>query len=92
MTIVGQTEIYNRETLIGPFLVHKFFGSQTPPPHLLGLRYVMPCHVMSCHVMSCHVMSCEVMSCHVKSCHATWAVRGGAEGPSQQGVCRPGMY
>ena len=32
-TIMGETEIYRCENLVGPFLVHTF-GSQTPPPLL----------------------------------------------------------
>ena len=32
VTIVGKTEIYNRENLIGPFLVHKLLGLRPPPP------------------------------------------------------------
>ena len=31
-TIVGNNEIYRRETLIGPFLVHKCLGPRPPPP------------------------------------------------------------
>ena len=29
---MGNTEIYNRENLMGPFLVHKLLGPRTPPP------------------------------------------------------------
>ena len=31
-TIVGNIKIYNREHLVGPFLVHKLFGLKPPPP------------------------------------------------------------
>ena len=31
-TIAGNNEIYNREHLVGPFLVHKLFGLKPPPP------------------------------------------------------------
>ena len=41
MTIVGTDEIYNREHLIGPFLVHKLLGPRPPPPSsLLMLAWV----------------------------------------------------
>ena len=30
--IVGNNEVYHWENLVGPFLVHQNFGSQTPPP------------------------------------------------------------
>ena len=32
VTIVGKNEIYNRENLVGPFLVHKRLGPRSPPP------------------------------------------------------------
>ena len=32
VTIVGKSEIYNRENLVGPFLVHKLFFAPPPPP------------------------------------------------------------
>ena len=32
VTIVGKNEIYNREHLIGPFLVHKLSSPSPPPP------------------------------------------------------------
>ena len=31
VTIVGKNEIYNRENLIGPFLVHKLSSPKNPP-------------------------------------------------------------
>ena len=31
-TIVGKNEVYNRENLVGPFLVHKLLGPRPPPP------------------------------------------------------------
>ena len=34
VTIVGRNETYNRENLIGPFLVHNFLGPRPPPPSL----------------------------------------------------------
>ena len=41
VTIVGENEICKRENLVGPFLVHKLFGPQTPPP-LLPLSTAPP--------------------------------------------------
>ena len=32
VTIVGKHEIYPRENLIGPLLVHKVLGPRPPPP------------------------------------------------------------
>ena len=32
MTIAGENEIYIRENLIGPFLVHKLLGPKPRPP------------------------------------------------------------
>ena len=32
-TTVGNNKNYNRENLVGPFLVRKTFGSQTSPPN-----------------------------------------------------------
>ena len=32
VTIVGKNEIYNRENLVRPFLVHQVLGSKPPPP------------------------------------------------------------
>ena len=32
VTIVGKNEIYNRENLVGPFLVHKLLGPRHPLP------------------------------------------------------------
>ena len=32
MTIAGKNEIYNRENLVRPFLVHQVLGSKTPSP------------------------------------------------------------
>ena len=32
MTIVGKNEIYNRENLVRPFLVHQVLGPKPPPP------------------------------------------------------------
>ena len=32
VTVVGKSEIYNRENLVGPFLVHTFFSPRPPPP------------------------------------------------------------
>ena len=34
VTIVGKPEMYNWENVIGPFLVHKFWGPRSPPPPL----------------------------------------------------------
>ena len=31
VTVVGKNEIYNRQNLVGPFLVHKFLGPDPPP-------------------------------------------------------------
>ena len=33
-TIVGQNEVYHRENLVGPFVVHNFGGDAPPPPSL----------------------------------------------------------
>ena len=38
VTIVGKNKIYNRENLVGPFLVHKILGPSPPLPHLLPRR------------------------------------------------------
>ena len=32
VTIVGKNEIYNRENLVRPFLVHQVLGPKPPPP------------------------------------------------------------
>ena len=32
VTTVGKNEIYNRENLVGPFLVHKIWVPDPPPP------------------------------------------------------------
>ena len=32
VTIAGPNEIYNRENIVGPFLVHKLLGLRPPPP------------------------------------------------------------
>ena len=32
VTIVGKNEIYNRENLVRPFLVHQVLGDKPPPP------------------------------------------------------------
>ena len=34
VTVVGKSEIYNRATLVGPFLVHKILGPRPPLPPL----------------------------------------------------------
>ena len=36
MTIVGKNEIYNREHLVGPFLVHKLLGPLPPFEYFPG--------------------------------------------------------
>ena len=39
VTIVGKTEIYNRESLDGPFLIHKILGPGPPPTPFLILPW-----------------------------------------------------
>ena len=46
VTIVGKNEIYNKENLVGPFLVHKIFGSQTPSPPPPSAQQT-PCPLLS---------------------------------------------
>ena len=38
VTIVGNNEIYKRENLVGPFLVHKLLGPRPPTPPLFKLH------------------------------------------------------
>ena len=42
VSIVGKNEIYKRENLVGPFLVHKILGPRRPPPPLLILPKPAP--------------------------------------------------
>ena len=41
-TIVGKNEIDRWENLVGPFLVHKFFGPRPPSPLLIPLIPSIP--------------------------------------------------
>ena len=43
VTIVGTNEIYNRQNLVGPFLVHKLLGL-SPSPRPLPLFKYIPGH------------------------------------------------
>ena len=42
VTIVGKNEIYNRENLVGPFLVHKLLPPPPPPAHKSVLESANP--------------------------------------------------
>ena len=39
---VGKNELYNRDNLVGPFLVHKLLGPRPPPSPILILPYAPP--------------------------------------------------
>ena len=61
VTIVGKNEIYNRENLVRPFLVHQVLGPKPPPP-LPPPAQKKPCPPPPPHVppKSAHAPLCQI--------------------------------
>ena len=64
-TIVGKNEIYNRENLVRPFLVHQVLGPKPPPP----LPPPPPCSKEALVLTArCGVSPARTIYAHTKSC------------------------